>query len=468
MRAPVNSGMISAMETMSAGSTNGTAKPARTRIVILGGGFAGMATAHALERRLYATDADITLVSRENFSLFTPMLPEVSSGNLETRHVITPVRAQLHRSKFMLGDVIAVDLESKSVEVEHSITRAKQTVRYDQLVFALGGVTSTFGLPGVTERALPLKTLEDAERIRNHTISMLELAAITSDPEERKKLLTFVFVGGGFTGVEAAGEMTDFFKSVLRYYRPLTTDDLDVVLIEGGGKLLPELMRGMGEYSARSLVRRRVRVLVNTMVAGANDEGLQLKDGTTIGTRTIVWSAGVKPSPAVADLGLEKRRGAVVVNADFSVPGHPGVWALGDCASTPSKDGGFVPATAQHAIREGPLLADNIIATMKGSPTKPFEFESLGMMASLGARQGVASLFNKYLVTGFPAWALWRTYYLARLPGLDRQARVAFDWTLGLIFPRDIAELRVYSARAQHHGETDAGVTPETAGTMTL
>jgi NADH dehydrogenase len=430
----------------------------RPRIVVLGGGFAGMSTAHALERRLYAADAELTLVSRENFSLFTPMLPEVSSGNLETRHVVTPVRAQLHRTRFMLGDVQAIDLAKKCVTVEHTITRATQKVEYDHLVFALGGVTSTFGLPGVAERAHPLKTLEDAERVRNHIISMLETAAVTTDPVERKKLLTFVFVGGGFTGVEAAGEMTDFFKSVLRYYRPITFADLDVVLVEGGGKLLPDLAPGMGEYSARSLVRRGVRVLVNTFVAGADDDGLKLKDGTTIMTRTIIWSAGVKPSPAVEGLGLETRRGALVVNADFSIPGNPGLWALGDCASTPNTNGGYVPATAQHAIREGPILAENIIATLRGRPTRPFAYESLGMMASLGARQGVASIFNKFVITGFPAWALWRTYYLARLPGLDRQARVAFDWTLGLIFPRDISELRVYSARAQRQSDAEGGV----------
>lgn len=456
------------MESSTVPSINGHAvlpPPSKPRIVILGGGFAGMATAHAIERKLYSADADITLVSRENFSLFTPMLPEVSSGNLEIRHVATPVRAQLHRTRFMLGDVRGVDLAARTVTVEHSITRATQSIGYEHLVFALGAVTSTFGLPGIAERTLPLKSLEDAERVRNHMITMLEMASVTTDPAERKKLLTFVFVGGGFTGVEAAGEMTDFFKSVLHYYKPITHDELDVVLVEGGSKLLPDLMPGMGEYSARSLVRRGVRVLVNTLVAGADADGLKLKDGSTIPTRTIVWSAGVKPAPVVDKLGFETRRGAIVVDPDFSVPGHPGVWALGDCASMQNARG-YVPATAQHAIREGPVLASNIVATMKGKPTKSFTFSSLGMMASLGARQGVAGLFDKVLVTGFPAWAIWRTYYLARLPGLDRQARVAFDWTLGLIFPRDIAELRVYSAHAQNMAERDAGVSPETAGTV--
>lgn len=433
----------------------------RARIVVLGGGFAGIATIGALERGLRADEAELTLVSRENFSLFTPMLPEVSSGNLETRHVVTPVRAQVKRTRFMLGDVRYIDLYHRTIEVEHTLTGARQIVDYDQLIFALGSVTSTFDLPGVAERALPLKTLEDAERVRNHMIAMLELAAITQDPAERKRLLTFVFVGGGFTGVEAAGEMTDFFRSVLRFYPSIAMEDLDIALVEGGPRLLPDLMPEMGTYSARSLTERGVRVLVGTMVAGASPEGLETKDGQTIRTASIVWSAGIKPAPAIASLPFEKRRGAIVVDGDFSVPSFPGVWALGDCASVPNPKGGQYPPTAQHAIREGPVLAANVVATLRGRPTKTFAYDSLGIMASLGARQGVAGIFDRYVVRGFLAWLIWRTYYLARLPGLDRQLRVAFDWTLGLIFPRDIAELRVYSALAQAKAESDAALTPD-------
>ena len=433
--------------------------PGMARILILGGGFAGLATARKLEALLRPGEASIVLVSRENFSLFTPMLPEVGSGNLETRHVVTPVRAQLKRTTFVLGDVKHVDLAAKTVDVEHVIAKSKRTLAYDHLVFALGSVNSTFDLPGIAEHSIPYKTLEDADRLRNHIIAMLEVAAVTENSEERRRQLRFVFVGGGFTGVEAAGEMADFFRSSLHFYPTIEPNDVEVYLVEGGKKLLPELQAGMGEYSAKALSRRGIRVMTESMVAGADHDGLQIKNGPKIETRTIVWSAGVKPSPVVAALSIGTGRGgSIVVNDDFSVPNYPGVWALGDCASIPSPDGSKFPATAQHAIREGPVLASNVVASLRGEPTRTFRYVSMGMMASLGARRGVAGLQGKYLLTGFLAWALWRTYYLLRLPGLDRQARVAFDWTLGLIFPRDIAELRVYSHAAERRAARESGL----------
>lgn len=436
------------------------------RILILGGGFAGLATARKLERTLRPGEAEMTLISRENFTLFTPMLPEIGSGNLETRHVVTPVRAQLRRTSFVLGDVRAIDLEAKHVTVEHTIMGTMRTLPYDQLVIGLGSVTSTFGLPGIAERSIPYKTLEDADRVRNHVIAMLETADVTTDPVLRKRYLTFVFVGGGFTGVEAAGEMADFFHSTKRYYPNIDIADIEVVLVEGGKKLLPDLQAGMGEYSEGALRKRGIRVMTETMVAGADDVGLQIKDGPTIPTATIVWSAGVKPSPVVSDLSIATGRGgSIIVANDLSVPNFPGVWAIGDCAAVPDPDepGKSYPATAQHAIREGPVLAGNIVATLRGTETKRFRYRAMGMMASLGARRGVAGLQGKFLITGFIAWLLWRTYYLARLPGLDRQLRVAFDWTLGLFFPRDIAELRVYSHLAQNLSEREAGLSPTEA-----
>jgi NADH:ubiquinone reductase (H+-translocating) len=433
------------------------------RILILGAGFAGVATARALERYLRADEAEITIVGRDNFSLFTPMLPEVSAGGLETRHIVTPVRAELRRSQFMLGDVVAIDLDARTVEVQHSITGAKQTPAYDQLVFALGSVTSTFGIPGVAEHALPLKTLEDAEQLRNRAIASLELADVTSDPAERARLLTFVIVGGGYTGAEGTGEWIDLFRSITPYYRSIAPRDVRIVLIEAGPVLLAGLPPAMGRYTMKNLTARGVEIHVGDAVTSLDERAIHLASGTVIPTATVLWSAGVRPSPVVRDLPLQHaRNGGIVVNRDFSVPDRPGVWALGDCAWIPMKTAGeYYPMTAQHAIREGPALAKNIAAVLRGGATKPFDFTALGTMASLGARRGVASLAGGLVITGFPAWFLWRTYYLSRLPGLDRKVRVALDWALGLLFRRDIAELRVYTQRARERAARDAGLVPE-------
>ena len=321
-------------------------------------------------------EASIELVSRENFSVFTPMLPEVSSGGLEPRHISTPVRAELKRTHFYLAEVDEIDLAARRVTIAHPLVDSRQHLDYDHLVLALGSVNSTFNLPGVAQHSLPLKTLEDAERLRNHVIAMLELADVEPDPEVKRRLLTFVFVGGGFTGVEAAGEMVDFFKSVHGFYRNFTRDDLRSILVEGGHKLLLGLQDGMGEYSERSLTERGVSVRLNTFVAGADDNGLILKSGERISTGTIVWSAGVKPSPLIERLGLPTKRGALVASPDMSVPGYDNLWAAGDCASIPDSHGGTYPPTAQHALREGPVLARNIVARLRGEPTRPFLFES--------------------------------------------------------------------------------------------
>ncbi|MGZ3495967.1 MAG: NAD(P)/FAD-dependent oxidoreductase [Vulcanimicrobiaceae bacterium] len=432
-----------------------------TRIVILGGGFAAMATARRLERRLRPGEAEVVLISRENFSLFTPMLPEVSSGALEVRHIVTPVRSQLRRTRFILAEVDTLEPRGRTVTYTHTLTGITQSLEYDQAVIALGSSTSTFNLPGVAERVFALKTLEDAGILRNRFIWLLELADTVLNDEERRRLLTLVVVGGGFTGVETVGEMVELFQSVVRFYPNVTEDDIRIVLVEGGASLLPGLPAKMGEYSARALKQRGVEIVLGDPVKLADDDGLELASGRRIETRTIVWSAGVRPSPTVAAAGLPSSKGgAILVAPDMSVPGFPGLWALGDCAAIPNGSGGFYPSTAQHAIREGPVLADNIIATLRGRPTKPFHYVSLGMMASLGARKAVAQLPGDRVLTGFPAWFLWRTYYLSRLPGTDRKLRVAFDWALDLLFPRDISELRVYTRRAQSSAAVDAGIVP--------
>jgi NADH dehydrogenase len=440
-----------------------------TRIVVLGGGFAGVAVARRLEKKLRRDEAEIALVSRDNFTLFTPMLPEVSSGGLEPRHVATPVRAQLRRTTFVLGEIAEVDLAQRAVEARHPITGDVTRLEYDHIVLALGSVTSTFGIPGVAEHALPLKTLEDAETLRNRIIASLEQAVVTPAGPARDALLTFAVVGGGYTGCECAGELVDFFHSIVPFYRPLRLADVRMILIEAGKALLPDLPPKMGRYTTRNLARRGVELIIGDGVTELDAHGITLQSGARISSTTVVWSAGVRPSPVLRELAgvPHARNGGILVNPDMSVIGAPGVWALGDCAWIPTKadadpadKDAWYPATAQHAIREGPSMADNIVATLRGQPTKPFRYTSLGTMASLGARRGVAQLPGGFVLTGFVAWFLWRGYYLSRLPGLDRQVRVAFDWLLGLLFPRDIAELRLYTERGQVQAQRDAGFVP--------
>jgi len=374
---------------------------------------------------------------------------------------VTPIRSQLRRTHFILAEVENIELEDHRVAFTHTLTGYSDEISYDQLVLALGSVTSTFNLTGVAERAFALKTLEDAGILRNRFIWLLELADSERDEAERRRLLTIVVVGGGFTGVEAAGEMIDLFRNVARFYPNVKKDDVHIVLIEGGKTLLPGLPPRMGSYSQTALQQRGVEVLLGDGVKSADDNGIELASGRRIGTHTIVWSAGVRPSPLVAKTPLpHDKRGSIITNRDMSVPGFPGVWAIGDCAAIPDGDGGTFPQTAQHAIREGPVLARNIAAVLRGRPTQPFNYSSLGMMASLGARKAVAQLPGDIVMTGFFAWFLWRSYYLSRLPGLDRKLRVAFDWTLELLFPRDISELRVYTRKAQSSAAIDAGLVP--------
>jgi len=436
--------------------------PVSARILVLGGGFGGLATVQRLERRLRPGEATITLVSRDNFALFTPMLPEVPSGGIELRHIVTPVRAELKRTTFVLGEVTAIDLDAKTVGVAHTITGAVTHLAYDQLVIALGSVTSTFNIPGVAERALPLKTVEDAEALRNRTITSLELADASTDPAERARMLTLVAVGGGYTGCEAVGELVDFFRNILKFYPTIKPAEVRVILVEAGGKLLPDLPAAMGAYTAKNLSDRGVEIVLGDGVKSVDADCVRLASGREIPTATVLWSAGVRPAPLLKALPVEHaRNGGIVAGRDMSISGHPGVWAIGDCAWIPTKKPGeWYPATAQHAIRSGPVLADNIIATLRGLPAKPFDYQSLGTMASLGARRGVCAFPNGMILTGFLAWVLWRSYYLARLPGWDRKVRVGLDWALGLIFPRDIAEMRLYTERVASSAARDAGMNP--------
>ena len=428
------------------------------QIVILGGGFAGLAVAQRLERLLRAGEAEVTIVSRDNYALFTPMLPEISGGDLEPRHIVSPLRGLLRKTAIVLGEVVAIDFETRVVDVRLLLEEQQRRCHFDHLVLATGSVTATFGIPGVAEHSFPFKRLEDAESLRNHVVETLELANNEHDAARRRRLLTYVVVGGGYTGVEVAGELVDFFRSSLRFYRNLSLSEIGIVLVEGGARLLPDLLPRMGEYCTQFLARRGVQVRTSTLVARVDAQGVALKDGTRIESASVIWSAGVRPSPFIAALPLpHARNGGILVNGDMSVDGRSGIWALGDCAWIPNPSGGYYPATAQHAIREGPHLAENIVRTLRGERPQAFHWQALGTMASLGGHRGVVGFPNGFVLTGFAAWWLWRSYYLARIPGLYRKLRVALDWTLALIFPRDIAQLRVDTELARRDAQRDAG-----------
>ncbi len=410
------------------------------RIVILGAGFAGMSLAHRLEQR---RDVDVTIVDRNDYTLFTPMLPEVASGSIEPRHIAQPLRVALRRAKFIIGDVTEVDLAQRAISLNGTLDGAPRRVAFDSLVLALGATSSTHGVPGADGHSFALKTVEDATALRSHIIRMLETAVSTADGDERRRALTFVVVGGGFTGVEAAGELRGYLRSVRRFYPGIRSREIRLVLVAGVPRLLEQLPKRFGSRAQRMFGQRKIEVLLNDDVAAVDAGGLTLKSGKRYESRTIVWSAGVRPAPLIETLALEQsKHHAVVVNPDFSVPGHEGVWAIGDCAQIPKRRGGFYPQTAQDAVREGPLLARNIVAALRGRKTRAFRYRSPGMMASLGHREGLADLGPGVLLGGMPAWLLWRGYYLTHLPGASRKIRVALDWIIGFFFRGDIATIR--------------------------
>jgi NADH dehydrogenase len=419
------------------------------RIVIVGGGFAGISTARALEQAASGERLEITLVNRQNFMLFTPMLPEAATGSIETRHIVQPLRLALGHDKgaqaassFELGDATGIDVERRTVAVRHPLTHDVKVIEYDELVLALGATTSTMGVLGVEKYTVPLKTVADAEVLRDRVVGALEVAAKTSDLIERDRLLRFVIVGGNFTGVELAGELLAFLRSIVRYYPTFDRTKVELVLLESSDKLLSHLPTKFGKYAASSLVERGARLLLGRGVSAVDAHGVELKDGERIPSATVMWAAGEEPAPLAKHLGVKtNEHGAIETGGDFAVDGAPHVWALGDCAAVPQPGGGTYAPLAQNAIREGALLASNIRARLCGKPTKAFRYRELGQMASLGDRQAVADLPGGRMLTGTLAWMVWRTYYLGQLPGWNQKTRVALDWTLAMAFPPEIARL---------------------------
>jgi len=423
-------------------------KPLRN-VVILGGGFGGLYTALHLEKALgHDPDVRVTLVNRENFFLFTPMLHEVASCDIDLTHIVSPIRKLLRKVQLFSGDVEAIDLPGRRVHVKHGDEGHPHELPYDQLVIALGAVTNFYGLPGLAERALTMKSLGDAIHLRNRSIQNLEQADFECCAPLRTPLLTTVVAGGGFAGVETVAAVNDFLREAIHFYPNLNARDLRMVLVHSGKTILPELGEELGCYAQAKLAERGVEIITEARVAGFDDFGVTLADGRRIRTSTLVWTAGTSPHPLVSSLPLPLERGRARVNAQLEVPEWPGVWALGDCAAVPDgATGRFHPPTAQHAIRQGACVADNVVAALRGGSRRAFHFTTIGQLAAIGKRAGVARILG-HNFSGFLAWWLWRTIYLSKLPRLEKKLRVMLDWTLDLLFSKDLVQFETFRARA--------------------
>lgn len=422
--------------------------PGRKHVVILGGGFGGVYAAIEFEKTLGRdADVDVTLVNRENFFLFTPMLHEVASSDLDMTNIVNPIRKLLRRVEFFHGEVESIDLEQKQIRVVHGQTHHGHTLPYDHLILAFGSVTNFYGLPGLAERALTMKTLGDAIYLRNRMIAHLEEANFECAASLRKPLLTFVVAGGGFAGVETIAGMNDFLREALPFYPHLRPEMLRLVLVHSGNVILPELGEQLGRYAHKKLAERGVEIRTNAKVVELSDHEVCLSDGTRLTSSTLVWTAGTAPNPLLATLPCQTKGGRLLVNDCLDVPGWPGVWALGDCALIPDQQtGGYHPPTGQHALREAKIVARNVAAAFRGTAKQPFRFQTIGQLAAIGRRTGVARILG-FNFSGVIAWSLWRAIYLSKLPRIEKKVRVILDWMLDLIFSKDLVQFQ--TARGQ-------------------
>ena len=423
-------------------ASSAAGKMKKTRVIILGGGFAGLSADMYLDKTLARRgDAEVILINRENFILFTPMLHEVAAGDLYPGDIVNPIRRILRHVKFVEAEVQAIDLSARRVRSVGGVARLALEFEFDHLLLTLGSETNFFDLPGVSDWAVTMKSMSDAALLRNRVVALLEEANLQSDPAVRRQALTFVTAGGGFAGAETTGAINDFVRETVRYYPDLSEELIRVVIVHPGDFLLPELGEELGNYAERKLRERKVEVIKGVRVASYDGLHVTLTDGKSIPASTLIWTAGVKPSPVIAPLPGQKERGRLLVNEFLGVPGVPGLWAAGDCAAVPdSKTGKFHPPTAQHGLREGLIAAKNIEAAILGRPPRPFVFTTLGQLATIGRRTGVAMVFGMKF-SGFVAWGLWRMVYLMKLPRLPKKLRVLVGWTLDLLFARDIEQM---------------------------
>ena len=426
--------------------------PGKKRVVVLGGGFAGVYTAKYLTEALRGRDdVEVELLSDKNYFVFQPLLPEVAAGGIAPTHVVNPIREIVPRARFRCCRIRSVDVANKRVLVSQGEGLELVVIPYDHLVFALGKISSFASMPGASEHAFAMKDLADAFRLRNHVIRQLELADVESDALRRRALLTFVVAGGGFSGTETIGEIGELVSRSLVYFPRISATEVRFCLVHSQDRLLPELPEKLGVAARRILQARGIQVILDARVRAVSREQVFLSTGQAIASRTFVCTVGTAPNPVAKDAmdegGLAEAQnngrgmGIFAVDGMLACVGSAGHWAVGDDAGVPDPKGkGFCPPTAQFAIREARVCARNILAMIDGAPLAAFSFEVVGMLASLGQRRAVAQMFG-VTFSGFFAWFMWRTVYLMKLPGFVRRLRVAIDWTLDLFFPRDITQL---------------------------
>ncbi|HEY5833969.1 NAD(P)/FAD-dependent oxidoreductase [Streptomyces sp.] len=427
----------------------GMARGSTPRILVIGGGYVGMYTALRLQRKLKRGEAEILVVERQPYMTYQPFLPEAAAGSLSPRHVVVPLRRVLHKCRIVVGEAQAVNHDKRVAAI---VTLASEEERggalevpYDHLVIAPGSVSRALPVPGLAEYGIGFKTVEEAIGLRNHVLEQLDIASSTRDAEVREAALTFVVVGGGYAGVEALGELENMARYATRYYHNLRPEDLRWVLVEATGRILPEVGEAMGAYAIRELRGRNVDIRLGTRLESCEHRVAVLSDGDRLPARTVVWTAGVKPAPLLAATGLPlTERGRLRTEATLRVAGTDAAWAAGDAAAVPDltadRPGTDCPPNAQHAVRQARVLADNLIAELRGRPITEYRHRSVGSVASLGLHQGVAQVYGRK-VKGYPAWLLHRAYHLSRVPTVNRKARVLAEWTLSGLFKREIVSL---------------------------
>ncbi len=423
------------------------------RILVVGGGYVGMYTALRLQRKLKPElkrgEAEIVVITPEPYMTYQPFLPEAAAGNISPRHVVVPLRRVLDQCRVIIGEVESVDHAKRTATFTTLATEEEGTgavdLTYDELVLAPGSISRTLPIPGLAEYAIGFKTVEEAIGLRNHVIEQMDIASSTRDPAIRDAALTFVFVGGGYAGVEALGELEDMARYAARYYHNIKAEDMKWILVEASGRILPEVGEEMGRYTVRELRRRNIDVRMETRLDSCEDRVAVLSDGARFPTRTVVWTAGVKPHPLLAacDLPLNER-GRLKCTAQLSVEGVTHAWAAGDAAAVPDvsadEPGKECAPNAQHAVRQAKVLGDNIVATLRERPLQEYRHKYVGSVASLGLHKGVAHVYGRKL-KGYPAWFMHRVYHLSRVPTVNRKSRVLAEWTLAGLFKREIVSL---------------------------